>query len=233
MRGSSCRAGGRSSLSNLMFTCTGSEAVDLARACLASHAGIGRHRGPATPITASPPRPGHLALLLGPRPPSGPRSGPSRHRIRGRTGEQAGQAFAARISLGRHGPEAARYRLGRFHRRQPVLSPTGIIPGSQPDSCRPLIDAVHAAGGIYIADEVPAGVRPGTGESMWGFQRHGIVPDLVVMGKPMGNGRPIAGVAARAEDVAESARRSAISKMFGGNSISVAAASARPGRDRR
>jgi predicted enzyme related to lactoylglutathione lyase len=50
---------------------------------------------------------------------------------------------------------------------------------------RPVIDAVHAAGGIYIADEVQPGFAR-TGESMWGFQRHGIAPDLVVMGKPMG-----------------------------------------------
>jgi 4-aminobutyrate aminotransferase-like enzyme len=84
---------------------------------------------------------------------------------------------------------------------------------------------VHAAGGIYIADEVQPGFAR-TGDSMWGFQRHGIVPDLVVMGKPMGNGMPIAGVAARAELLAEFGRKVRYFNTFGGSSISVAAASA-------
>jgi 4-aminobutyrate aminotransferase-like enzyme len=55
---------------------------------------------------------------------------------------------------------------------------------------------VHAAGGLFIADEVQPGFGR-VGEVMWGFQRHGVVPDLVTMGKPMGNGHPVAAVAAR------------------------------------
>jgi 4-aminobutyrate aminotransferase-like enzyme len=84
---------------------------------------------------------------------------------------------------------------------------------------------VHAAGGIYIADEVQPGFAR-TGDSMWGFQRNGITPDLVVMGKPMGNGMPIAGVAARAELLAEFGRKIRYFNTFGGSSIGVAAASA-------
>ena len=61
---------------------------------------------------------------------------------------------------------------------------------------------------------------------MWGFQRHGIVPDLVVMGKPMGNGMPIAGVAARPEILEEFGSKIRYFNTFGGNSVCIAAAAA-------
>jgi 4-aminobutyrate aminotransferase-like enzyme len=61
---------------------------------------------------------------------------------------------------------------------------------------------------------------------MWGFQRHGIVPDLAVMGKPMGNGMPIAGVAARPEILAEFGNKIRYFNTFGGNSVCIAAATA-------
>ena len=51
------------------------------------------------------------------------------------------------------------------------------------------VAAVRAAGGLYIADEVQAGLGR-TGSQMWGFERHGLVPDLVTAGKPMGDGHP-------------------------------------------
>ena len=55
-----------------------------------------------------------------------------------------------------------------------------------------VVEEVHAAGGVYIADEVQSGFAR-LGDSMWGFSRHGVVPDIVTMGKPMGNGVPISG----------------------------------------
>jgi 4-aminobutyrate aminotransferase-like enzyme len=61
---------------------------------------------------------------------------------------------------------------------------------------------------------------------MWGFQRHGVEPDLAVMGKPMGNGMPIAGVAARPELLAEFGNTIRYFNTFGGNSVCVAAAAA-------
>jgi 4-aminobutyrate aminotransferase-like enzyme len=90
---------------------------------------------------------------------------------------------------------------------------------------RPVADTVHAAGGLLIADEVQAGFAR-TGTAMWGYQRHEIVPDLVTMGKPMGNGMPIAGVAARPELLAVFGERARYFNTFGGNSVCVAAASA-------
>lgn len=59
---------------------------------------------------------------------------------------------------------------------------------------------------------------------MWGFQRHGVIPDLVTMGKPMGNGHPVAAVAARPEVLARFAKRRHYFNTFGGNSVSCAAA---------
>ena len=60
------------------------------------------------------------------------------------------------------------------------------------------IDAVHRGGGLFIADEVQCGFGR-TGTSMWGFGRHGVQPDVVTFGKPMGNGYPIGAVATRPE----------------------------------
>ena len=82
---------------------------------------------------------------------------------------------------------------------------------------------VHAAGGLFIADEVQPGFGR-LGEAMWGFQRHGVVPDLVTMGKPMGNGHPVAAVAARPSLFAEFSRRKHYFNTYGGNSVSCAVA---------
>lgn len=59
---------------------------------------------------------------------------------------------------------------------------------------RQMVEIVHEAGGLVIADEVQAGfARSG---QWWGYQTNGFVPDIVCMGKPMGNGIPLSGVAA-------------------------------------
>ena len=61
---------------------------------------------------------------------------------------------------------------------------------------------------------------------MWGYQRHGLVPDIVTMGKPMGNGLPIAGLAVRQEMLDDFGRQARYFNTFGGNPVCVAAASA-------
>ena len=87
------------------------------------------------------------------------------------------------------------------------------------------IDVVHKNGGVFIADEVQPGFAR-TGDSFWGFARHGIVPDLVTMGKPMGNGIPVSGLAARHEVMATFSDRLPYFNTFGGNPVSIAAAQA-------
>jgi 4-aminobutyrate aminotransferase-like enzyme len=92
------------------------------------------------------------------------------------------------------------------------------------------VAAIHAAGGIFLADEVQPGFgrlgRTDTQSSLWGFARHGVEPDIVTLGKPMGNGHPIAGVVARRELVDAFAEHGRYFNTFGGNSVSIAAAQA-------
>jgi 4-aminobutyrate aminotransferase-like enzyme len=88
-----------------------------------------------------------------------------------------------------------------------------------------MVEEVHAAGGVYIADEVQAGFAR-LGDSMWGFSRHGALPDIVTLGKPMGNGLPVSGVVFRPEVCEEFGRNVRYFNTFGGSSIPVAAAAA-------
>ena len=86
--------------------------------------------------------------------------------------------------------------------------------------------AVREVGGCVIADEVQTGFgRSGT--SFWEFENHGVIPDIVTMGKPMGNGYPIGAVACRRK-VAESFASSGIEyfNTFGGNSVACAVGNA-------
>ena len=75
---------------------------------------------------------------------------------------------------------------------------------------------------MFIADEVQPGFGR-TGDAMWGFQRHGVVPDMVTVGKPMGNGHPVAGMIARPEVLQEFGRKMRYFNTFGGNPVSAAA----------
>ena len=81
--------------------------------------------------------------------------------------------------------------------------------------------SVRAAGGLYIADEVQVGFGR-VGERFWGFETQGVVPDIVTMGKPIGNGHPLAAVAVRPE-IADSFRTGMeYFNTFGGNPVSCA-----------
>ena len=102
-----------------------------------------------------------------------------------------------------------------------IFSSDGVF-ADPPGFLAKAVDVVRAAGGLYIADEVQPGLAR-TGDSMWGFQRHGILPDMVVLGKPMGNGMPVAGLVARPEILGDFLRRAGYFNTFGGNSVSCAA----------
>ncbi|MFE6620028.1 aspartate aminotransferase family protein [Streptomyces sp. NPDC057740] len=88
-----------------------------------------------------------------------------------------------------------------------------------------VVEEVHAAGGVYIADEVQSGFAR-LGNSMWGFTRHAVLPDIVTMGKPMGNGLPISGVVFRPEICEEFGQNVRYFNTFAGSSIPVAAGAA-------
>jgi 4-aminobutyrate aminotransferase-like enzyme len=81
---------------------------------------------------------------------------------------------------------------------------------------------VRRTGGVVIADEVQVGFGR-VGSSMWAFEEHGVVPDIVTMGKPIGNGHPLAVVAVR-RDIADAfANGMEYFNTFGGNPVSCAA----------
>lgn len=85
------------------------------------------------------------------------------------------------------------------------------------------VDKWRAAGGLYVADEVQTGFgRPGS--HLWGFEVHGVVPDIVTLGKPMGNGHPVAAVITRADIVNQFAESTEWFSTFGGNPVACEAA---------
>lgn len=82
-------------------------------------------------------------------------------------------------------------------------------------------EAVRAAGGVCIADEVQTGYgRIGT--HFWGFEKYGVVPDIVVLGKPIGNGHPIGAVITTSEIAASFDNGMEFFSTFGGNTVSCA-----------
>ena len=83
------------------------------------------------------------------------------------------------------------------------------------------VERVRRAGGLYIADEVQGGFAR-TGTHMWSHQWDQVTPDIVTLGKPMGNGHPISGVIARAELINEFGRTAMYFNTFGGNPVSCA-----------
>ena len=85
-------------------------------------------------------------------------------------------------------------------------------------------ERVRAAGGVYIADEVQSGFGR-TGDHFWGFEADGMVPDIVVMAKGLGNGFPIGAVVARKEVAAPMAEKF-LFHTYGANPASAAAARA-------
>jgi 4-aminobutyrate aminotransferase-like enzyme len=80
---------------------------------------------------------------------------------------------------------------------------------------------VREAGGVCIADEVQTGLgRMGT--SVWAFEDQGVVPDIVVLGKPLGNGHPIGAVVTTGEIAQTFDNGMEFFSTFGGNTVSCA-----------
>ena len=84
---------------------------------------------------------------------------------------------------------------------------------------------VRRAGGVCIADEVQVGFGR-VGDAFWGFELQGVVPDIVTLGKPIGNGHPVAAVVTTAEIANSFANGMEYFSTFGGNPVSCAAARA-------
>ena len=99
------------------------------------------------------------------------------------------------------------------------------LPDPVPGYVAQAVDIVRAAGGLFICDEVQAGFGR-TGDATWGHELSGVVPDIVTLGKPMGNGHPLAGVIASNDLVSEFQVASTYFNTFGGNPVSAAAGQA-------
>jgi 4-aminobutyrate aminotransferase-like enzyme len=88
---------------------------------------------------------------------------------------------------------------------------------------RLLVERTHASGGLYVADEVQAG-HGRLGPELWSFAQHGIAPDAVTLGKPMGNGYPVAAVVTRREIAERFPYAGRTFSTFGGNPVAASAA---------
>ena len=102
-----------------------------------------------------------------------------------------------------------------------IVSSSGVV---QPPTgyLRKAAEIIRSAGGIFVADEVQPGFGR-TGEHFWGYEADGFVPDIVTMGKPMGNGHPLAATVSRRDIVEGFASREGYFNTFGGSPVSCAA----------
>jgi 4-aminobutyrate aminotransferase-like enzyme len=213
-------------LGHVMFTCTGSEANDLAMR-VAKYAtgnqGIivtsGAYHGLTTEVASFSPSLG-AGVPLGPN-------------VRVIDAPDALRYSSDQVSLENHLRTHVRAAIADLHRHgigvaafiaDSIFSSDGVFAGPT-GFLRPIIEEVHAAGGLYVADEVQPGFGR-TGQEWWGFQRHGIVPDIVTIGKPMGNGIPVAAAIFEPELLVEFGKNIRYFNTFGGNSVAIAAAQA-------
>ncbi|KAF1020321.1 MAG: 5-aminovalerate aminotransferase DavT [Paracidovorax wautersii] len=207
-----------------MFTCSGSEANDLALRIARTHTraqGViithnAYHGVTAALAEASPSLGTYVKLGAAVRTVPAPQPW-------GLPPEQAAQAFAAGVQaaiddLRLSGLGVAALLVDTVFSSDGIhTDPLGLL--------GPAVEAVRAAGGVFIADEVQPGFGR-TGDTFWGFARHGVVPDIVTLGKPMGNGHPVAGLAVQRDVLAAFARECRYFNTFGGNPVAMAAASA-------
>jgi 4-aminobutyrate aminotransferase-like enzyme len=208
-------------LSNVTFTCTGSEANDLALRQAAHFTGgdgiivtqAAYHGNTARVSEVSPSSftdwapPPHVRVVAAPD-------------VRLTSTAGLASSFASQVSeaiadLERHGHRFAALLIDS------IFSSDGVF-ADPPGFLRDTVDAVHRAGGLFIADEVQPGFAR-TGSAFWGFQRHGVEPDIITMGKPMGNGFPIAAVVTRPEILDALCAKVGYFNTFAGSAVAAAA----------
>ena len=207
-----------------MFTCTGSEANDLALRVarfVTGKTGVivttEAYHGNSGAVAAISPSLGKKSAL---DPYLRTVAAPDSYRM---PLEEIGKKMAEDVSrqiidLERHGGGIAAFIADSvFSSDGLYVDPTDVL--------KPVADVVRRAGGLFIADEVQSGFGR-TGTHLWGHERHGVDPDIVTLGKPMGNGYPVAGVVLRPELIAEFGASMRYFNTFGGNSVAIAAANA-------
>ncbi len=213
------------SLSNIVFVCTGSEANELALRIARETTG---HEGIISTSFAYHGNTAAVAQISslftpperrGPHVRTIPVIDPWRDR-RGRSDAELVEAYAGEVrkaieDFQAHGVKLAGILLCTAQSAEGLPNvPAGYLAR--------VTQIVRAAGGLVIADEVQGGFgRFGT--HMWGHAALGAVPDIVTMGKPMGNGHPLAGVVTRPDLLEPFEERNLYFNTFGGNPVSAAA----------
>jgi 4-aminobutyrate aminotransferase-like enzyme/Ser/Thr protein kinase RdoA (MazF antagonist) len=209
-----------------LFACSGSEANDLAWRMASAHTGnsgalvvTGAYHGStAAANELSPAEPGdgvgspRVRTLRAPDDYRGPwrRGAPDLDR------RAAADAEEALASLARSGLAPAAFFV------DPLLTSSGIL--VPPTGwLAEIFRVVRSAGGLCVVDEVQTGFGR-TGAHFWGFEAHGVVPDLVTLGKPIANGYPMAAVVTRPEIARSFARKEDYFSTFGGSPVACAAA---------
>ena len=209
------------------LVCSGSEANELAlrlaRAHNARHGvavlGAAYHGNTSSLVELSPykfegrggaGRPEHVQVL--------PAPDAYRGRFR-RDDPRRGEHYADLMLAALERGEAAGHPIGAFF-AESLLGCAGQIP-LPPGFLARAYEHVRAAGGLCIADEVQVGFGR-VGEHFWGFEAQGVVPDIVTLGKPMGNGHPLAGVITTRAIASSFDSGMEYFNTFGGNQVSVA-----------
>lgn len=202
-------------LTSVTFTCTGSEANDLAiRVSKAATGGTGF-------IVTEAAYHGTTETLSGMSPVTGVELAPNVFSVEAPLTAEGASGFGTRVRACIDRMRAAGIKPAGLL-VDTIFGSDGVI-SHPPGFLQAAVAEIHRAGGVFIADEVQPGFGR-TGDAMWGFQRHGVLPDLVTMGKPMGNGHPVAALVARTEVMAEFAKTRRYFNTFGGNTVSCAAA---------
>jgi len=130
--------------------------------------------------------------------------------------EEAGLKYAQEVEKTILAAEAKGRKIAAF-----ICEPMFVIPGvfpTPPSYFKHVYKVVRKHGGLVIADEVQTGLGR-TGNHMWGFQNYDVVPDIVTIGKPLGNGHPMGAVVCSRE---VSEKLGGYFSTFGGNPVSCA-----------
>ncbi len=201
-------------VSHVMFTCTGSEANDLALRIAYAHTG-----GTGLIVTENAYHGVTLATsAMSPSLGSGVPLGQNVRTIPAPDAHFTAHVQHAINDLQRHGIQPAALIVDT------IFSSDGVY-ADPPGFLKPAAQAIRAAGGLFIADEVQPGFAR-TGSHFWGFARHDVIPDMVSLGKPMGNGYPVAGLVMKPEVIAKFGAKARYFNTFGGNAVACATAMA-------
>jgi 4-aminobutyrate aminotransferase-like enzyme/Ser/Thr protein kinase RdoA (MazF antagonist) len=206
------------------FVCTGTEANDLAiriARVVSGHEGVvvsddsyhGNSNVVGAASTCMYPKSEQPAWLATVPPPNGYR-GEYRYGTPGIGPKYAAKIDTAIAKLEEHGEGAAAWLCDViFDSNGTILPPEGYLEYTA--------RAIRAAGGLFIADEVQSGFYR-TGDEMWGFRYADVVPDIVTLGKPIGDGHPIGALITTPAIAEKFAAKFSYFNTFGGNPVSAA-----------